>query len=46
MLERPVFKSWVLPRTGPRGAEWRLLARLNMPDSPPPKAIVQQEEKI
>eukprot|EP00798_Chlamydomonas_sp_ICE-L_P004171 gene4171-14271_t len=35
VMERQVFKSWFLPRVGPNGAEWRLLARLHVTDPPP-----------
>ena len=36
VFERPVFKGWVLPKTGPRGAEWKLVARLKQPEGRPP----------
>uniref|UniRef100_A0A7R9YYU2 Tim44-like domain-containing protein n=1 Tax=Chlamydomonas euryale TaxID=1486919 RepID=A0A7R9YYU2_9CHLO len=36
VFERAVLKSWFLPKPGPRGAEWRLVARLQQPAGRPP----------
>ena len=36
VFERPVFKSWFIPKPGPRGATWRLVARLTQPEGRPP----------
>ncbi|GAX80568.1 hypothetical protein CEUSTIGMA_g8005.t1 [Chlamydomonas eustigma] len=36
VFERPILKSWFIPRPGPRGAEWRLVARLIQPQGRPP----------
>ncbi len=36
VFERPIFKSWIIPKPGPRGAEWRLVARIKQPEGRPP----------
>mmetsp|Transcript_6206 Transcript_6206/g.13533 ORF Transcript_6206/g.13533 Transcript_6206/m.13533 type:complete len:322 (-) Transcript_6206:644-1609(-) len=44
VLERPIFKAWVIPRTGPQGAAWRLLARLAVPDEPPKPKVNETQQ--
>lgn len=37
VFERPVLKSWFVPKPGPKRADWRLVARLQQPEGRPPQ---------